>query len=295
MGKLKNYDGLYGDLNFRKRNDYVFLELIETRSRGFNWVIEKHIHNHLYQFFFIIGGTVDFQGPVKSCFIDTPTILVIPPNTLHGLTFGHDIQIDGSILTISDAMMDIICKDVPAVLVAFSSVQQITFNRATDLHDQKISVLLRDIDHEIFGDGLEKNACLRACFLQLFIQLLRLLPVAVQEEDDRHRFKILKRFHAFQQLLKKADGNRDIPSYANELGITAVHLNRICRQIAGKSALTLLQEHKIERAKNFLIHTAYSISEIAYRLDFSYPNYFARLFRKITGETPSEFRRKVML
>ena len=93
-------------------------------------------------------------------------------------------------------------------------------------------------------------------------------------------------------LLKKTDANRSIFSLAKELGISTVHLNRICKQVAGKSAMQLVLEQKVEQSKNYLTHTSYSVSEIAYQLNFEYPNYFARLFKKITGLTPTEYRSK---
>ncbi|MFX5756507.1 helix-turn-helix domain-containing protein, partial [Acinetobacter baumannii] len=70
------------------------------------------------------------------------------------------------------------------------------------------------------------------------------------------------------------------------------HLNRICNEVRGKSALSIIQEHLIEQAKTYLLHTSYSVSEIAYLLNFEYPNYFARLFKKLNGVSPREFRNK---
>jgi hypothetical protein len=35
MKSIKHYDGLYRDLNFKPTSDYIFFEMIETRSREF--------------------------------------------------------------------------------------------------------------------------------------------------------------------------------------------------------------------------------------------------------------------
>ena len=97
----------------------------------------------------------------------------------------------------------------------------------------------------------------------------------------------------FIQSVKTADKQKSIPAFAKELSITAVHLNRICNQICGKPALLIIQEHLIEQAKNYLSHTSYIITEIAYLLNFKYPNYFARLFKKLNGISPKEFWSKL--
>lgn len=46
----------------------------------------------------------------------------------------------------------------------------------------------------------------------------------------------------------------------------------------------------IERAKSLLLATSLSIGEIAFRLGFEYPQYFNRLFKNKTGQTPLEYR-----
>ena len=37
--------------------------------------------------------------------------------------------------------------------------------------------------------------------------------------------------------------------------------------------------------------TTDTVSQIAYALGFEYPQYFSRLFKKLTGQTPQEFRK----
>ena len=54
--KLKNYSGLYGELDADASPFYVYSELIEDRSGLFNWTIEPHLHAHLYQFFIVQAG-----------------------------------------------------------------------------------------------------------------------------------------------------------------------------------------------------------------------------------------------
>ncbi|MEL6135160.1 MAG: helix-turn-helix domain-containing protein [Bacteroidota bacterium] len=46
----------------------------------------------------------------------------------------------------------------------------------------------------------------------------------------------------------------------------------------------------VERAKNMLLRSSQSVSEIAYSLGFNYPHYFTRIFKARTGQTPVEYR-----
>ncbi|WP_234997826.1 helix-turn-helix domain-containing protein [Mucilaginibacter sp. OK098] len=46
----------------------------------------------------------------------------------------------------------------------------------------------------------------------------------------------------------------------------------------------------IEEAKHLLIGTDKPINEIAYELEFEYPQYFNKLFKQKTGKTPIMFR-----
>ena len=88
----------------------------------------------------------------------------------------------------------------------------------------------------------------------------------------------------------------------NELGIPSVHyfgsklnlspnyLSDLLKKETGKTAKEHIHLFIIERAKNSLLNTTHSISEIGYDLGFEYPQHFSNLFKSKTGYSPKEFR-----
>ena len=79
---------------------------------------------------------------------------------------------------------------------------------------------------------------------------------------------------------------------ARAVGVSANHLNRLLRQQTGLTFRQLLIQRRIELAKTLLRNGDESCTEIAMTCGFGDSNYFARLFRRKTGVTPSEFRRR---
>lgn len=284
--RITHYDGLYGEHNARPDSDYIFSELLETRSATFDWVVKPHLHTRLYQLFFLKTGKVTFQDATGVLLLDTPCLLFIPPSALHGLEYSPDTT--GHILTIADSLVESLFSVSTPVQITLSRIHRI--EQATD--SQAFTELLRifeRLDEEIFGQAPEYRLMIRAHLSGLWIQLYRLIKDR-HDIVNRDQSPSLTHFRHFQKLIKQATYPKSIPDFADELNISAVHLNRICQSVVGKSALDLIQEHQIEEAKKYLRYTSYSISEIAFLLKFEYPNYFAKLFRKITGMSPKAFR-----
>jgi AraC family transcriptional activator of pobA len=82
--------------------------------------------------------------------------------------------------------------------------------------------------------------------------------------------------------------------YADLMNITPKHLNRICREMLGKTTTNLIAERVVLEAKRMLAHSgkSESIKEIADELGFEDSAYFMRLFKKQSGESPSAFIKK---
>lgn len=78
---------------------------------------------------------------------------------------------------------------------------------------------------------------------------------------------------------------------AERIGMSPDYLSDMLKQETGKSAQEHIHYALIDRAKNYLLSTSKTVSEIAYLLGFEYPQYFSKLFKIKTGMTPTEFRK----
>lgn len=84
-----------------------------------------------------------------------------------------------------------------------------------------------------------------------------------------------------------------IPTVAycgKELGISPNYLSDMLKKETGRSALDHIHSFIIDMAKTTLLNSPETVSEIAYKLGFDYPQYFSKLFKSKTGTTPAKFR-----
>ncbi len=78
---------------------------------------------------------------------------------------------------------------------------------------------------------------------------------------------------------------------AGELGVTPQYLSKIFKQETGHTFKEHLIDLRISEARRLLRETSLSAREISYSVGYDDPNYFVRLFKKITGMTPKEYQR----
>jgi YesN/AraC family two-component response regulator len=75
-----------------------------------------------------------------------------------------------------------------------------------------------------------------------------------------------------------------------EMNMSGHYLSDLLKNETGKSLIEHLHLQLIDRAKNSLLSTNDSVSQIAYSLGFGYPQYFSKLFKSKTGMSPSKYR-----
>jgi AraC family transcriptional activator of pobA len=78
--------------------------------------------------------------------------------------------------------------------------------------------------------------------------------------------------------------------FAEQLKISANYFGDLVKKETGKTAQEYIQLKIIGVAKDRILSTTQSVSEIAYSLGFKYPQHFTRAFKKITGYTPQDYR-----
>lgn len=82
---------------------------------------------------------------------------------------------------------------------------------------------------------------------------------------------------------------------ASELCLSSGYFGDLIKKETGKSAQTYIQSKVMDVAKGCLLDTEKSISQISYELGFQYPQHFTRLFKKVVGQTPNDYRTKMVI
>ena len=77
---------------------------------------------------------------------------------------------------------------------------------------------------------------------------------------------------------------------ADQLHLSANYLGDLIKKETGKSAQEHIQLRLIDIAKEKILGTSKTVSEIASELGFKYPQHFTRVFKKNVGYTPNEYR-----
>ena len=77
---------------------------------------------------------------------------------------------------------------------------------------------------------------------------------------------------------------------SERVNLSAGYLSDLLKKETGMTAQDHIHYYLIEEAKNILLNSDQSVSEIAYSLGFEYPQYFSKLFKQKTGKTPGEYR-----
>lgn len=94
----------------------------------------------------------------------------------------------------------------------------------------------------------------------------------------------------FNQEKTLNSGLPTVEYLASSLNLSPHYLSDMLRNLTGQNAQQHIHEKLIEKAKEYLTSTGFSISEVAYALGFEHPQSFNRLFKKKTSETPLSFR-----
>lgn len=89
----------------------------------------------------------------------------------------------------------------------------------------------------------------------------------------------------------QVNGLPTVKYFADKVFLSSNYFGDLIKKETGKTAQEHIHGKLIEQAKNRIIGSNLTMSEIAYELGFQYPQHFVRLFKKEVNMTPSMYRR----
>jgi AraC family transcriptional regulator len=149
------------------------------------------------------------------------------------------------------------------------------------------------------ADVLEGNATLDALFRHQLTDLLttRLLAAHTGELVTLEPIMgglsphVLRR--AIERLRSGSDADVSLAALASDAGLSRFHFCRAFKESTGLSPHAWLRQQRLERAMNMLRDTDASIELVAAELGYASQTAFTAAFKKLTGDTPSEWRRRI--
>lgn len=89
--------------------------------------------------------------------------------------------------------------------------------------------------------------------------------------------------------------NIDLRKLSEELNLNSAYVSReFPRYFDNQNFGEYIRNARIQKAKTLFNNAEYSLTEIAYLTGFSDQSHFTRVFRQITGESPSSFRKNLL-
>lgn len=194
---------------------------------------------------------------------------------------------------------------------------------------QQLCLLLKKLTLEIKDCTFTSISYIRDIYYNCIIRImkysqLRKLKLNLNNEDSNYLDNIIK-FNNIYEInnyvlelieilfneLEKCNENitpaHDIIQYINDnyfnaelslddisknIFLTPAYICVIFKEHTGKTVNKYLTEYRIDRAKDLLKDKNIKMSDIALKIGFRDGNYFAKTFKKETGFSPSDFRRR---
>lgn len=264
---------LYGEAEGQSGVDWLHWETIPARSRPHGYEIAPHRHEQLFQVLLLTRGRAIARLDGSERRLRPTAAVVVPALTVHGYSFSDDV--DGFVLT----MME---RDVAELGLAFPNA--LTVEESGSIK-REVAALIAEAERPAVGH----EQALRARMALLLVALHRAASASAADapmNDPARRHAQL-----FRTLVdSRFRETRRIADYASAIGISATHLNRVCRQLMGASALDVIERRIALEARRQLSFSDLSVKQIAADLGYEDAAYFTRFATRLLGMSPSAYR-----
>lgn len=254
---------------------------------GHELFIPNRPHRHtFYQVMYIKKG----HGIHKIDFEDYPfkgnALFFLSPGQVHTILFADKTDVEGVIVNFDDSFFHTFLAKAEAV-DSFPFFIRSGKNSYYNLETENLKI--QDIFKRILSCTDQKY--IRLYLLELFYLIDDFHSETIQRTSFTAAERLVDELH---KLIEKNYDAAHYPKfYAQELSVTANHLNAMCKKVVGKSAGMLIRDRIVLESKRLLVNSNLNVKEISYLMGFDDTSYFIKFFKKITGITPSLFRKRL--
>lgn len=267
-------------------SSFVYLELDENLVVSLNGRI-KPPHRHSYQeIIWIRQGAVQHLLDDELAEYPADTVLIIPKGRIHALLPAPDCR--GAAIRFTEEFLPTPSHLLFSQFIGRTALQ--LDHAQADCITSYFSLLHSEYHHADPYNLQAARHLLSALVAKL--EEFRLVDARLVPHDVNSTLCIWNRFNSI--IEEKFTTEHGVRYYAAELGVSPRKLGEVVRLYTGKYVSEIIDDRLIVEAKRLIIFSNRTIKEIAFDLGFEEHSYFSKVFKKITGHTPSGFKKKTL-
>ncbi|HWK05864.1 MAG TPA: helix-turn-helix transcriptional regulator [Puia sp.] len=161
---------------------------------------------------------------------------------------------------------------------------------------KELEYIFRKMQKELATDYIYKYDLLRNLVMEMIHYGQKLQPMSALNSSQNASDRISSLFIELLERQFPVESSqqrlhlRSAKDYANQLAVHVNHLNKVLKEITGRTTTEIISSRVIQEAKILLKQTDWNVSEISYTLGFDDPAHFSNFFKKQTSFTPVAFR-----
>jgi AraC-like DNA-binding protein len=122
----------------------------------------------------------------------------------------------------------------------------------------------------------------------LFVEVVRHCEERKVKNENSYTQERLEEF--LELLQANVSVYKQVADYAEMMHLSSFQINRITKEILGKTCSQVINDQILLEAKRNLLGTSIQINQIALDLGYEHASYFIRFFKKHMGVSPEVFR-----
>ncbi len=190
---------------------------------------------------------------------------------LQNLLPSNNYSIGGSISLNQDPVIKLTDEQARYLLVDFHRLRDRKADRHLQFYQELMGSLCLTMMYDIFEAHAQREATDSHTDRTAYIvkQLMALLSTGISCTE------------------------RNVNYYAERLNVSPKYLSATIKRVTGHSVTSYIDRYTIPLLKEYLEDERLSLTQIAYRMNFSTLSYFSRYCTKHLGQSPSEYRQSL--
>lgn len=114
----------------------------------------------------------------------------------------------------------------------------------------------------------------------------------IHEDTENIRFsRVTEEVYAY--IRDNYQKDLSMQDVARVMNYSEAYFSRLFKQNFGKNFTAFLTEYRVNEAKNLLAQPTINVKEVGKAVGYSDSNYFTKVFKRITGQSPTEYRSRI--